>query len=95
MSDILNIILKYIDNDTIKTLFDHTDNICIKKEYYNRFFVNYSEIKEDYKLIKKIYINTNVFNLDNFPKLTYLKFENNFNQPIGKGVLPDSLEKLF
>ena len=43
--DTLSIILKYIDNKTRTELFNNTDNICIKKEYYNRFFVNYSEIK--------------------------------------------------
>ena len=92
--DTLSIILKYIDDETIKLLFNNTDNICIKKEYYDRFYVNYSKIKRNYKLIKKINIDTNVFNLDNFTKLTHLYFRDNFNQPIRKGVLPNSLTHL-
>ena len=94
ISDTLSIILKYIDDETIKKLFNNTDNICIKKEYYDRFFVDYSEIKRDQEIIKKIYIDTDEFNLNNFPKLTHLKFGDNFNQPIGEGVLPDSLAHL-
>ena len=49
--DTLSIILKYIDNKTITELFNNTYNICIKKEYYDRFYFNYSEIKEDHQLI--------------------------------------------
>jgi hypothetical protein len=51
--DILNIILKYIDDDEIKELFNNIDNINIKKEYYSRFYVDYSVIKEDHEIIKK------------------------------------------
>ena len=94
ISDILSIILKYIDDKTIKKLLKNTDNICIKKEYYDRFHVNYSKIKEDHEIIKKIYIDTNVFNLDIFPKLTHLQFGDNFNQAIKKGVFPNSLKDL-
>ena len=31
ISDTLSIILKYIDDETIKKLFNNTYNICIKK----------------------------------------------------------------
>ena len=95
--------LKNKDNEDITPhdLLERFDDKDFKKWFYDKFYVNIEIIKEEeYNLIKKLHL-AYLDKVEHFPKLTsltHLRFDglfgDDYNEPIGVGVLPQSLTHL-